>query len=117
MSAATTSVRVFGIYLVFLGAALIVAPNAVLALFGIPPTSEVWLRVVGVLAAALGFYYNVAARFTLVPFYRATIAARVLVFVAFGALVLLGFAKPALALFGAVDLAGAIWTAAALRKG
>lgn len=28
----------------------------------------------------------------------------------------LGFAPPAPALFGTVDLAGAIWTAAALRK-
>lgn len=114
---ATTSIRVFGVYLVVLGAALIVAPNPVLAPFGYPPTSEVWVRVVGVLAAALGFYYNVAARFGLVPFYRATVVARILVFVCFGAFVLLGFARPALALFGAVDLAGAIWTAAALRKG
>lgn len=114
---ATTSIRAFGAYLVILGAGLIVAPNAVLAPFGIPPTSEVWIRVVGVLAAALGFYYNAAARFGLVPFYRATVVARVLVFVCFGAFVLLGFAKPALALFGTVDLAGALWTVAGLRKG
>lgn len=117
MSRATTSIRVFGGYVVILGAALIVAPNAVLAPFGIPPTSEVWLRVVGVLAAALGFYYTVAARFELVPFYRATVYGRVFVFACFGAFVLLGFARPALALFGAVDLAGALWTATALRKG
>lgn len=117
MSGATTSIRVFGAYLVVLGAALVVAPNAVLAPFGVPPTSEVWVRVVGVLAVALGFYYTVAARFGLVPFYRATVVARAFVFVCFGAFVLLGWAAPALALFGAVDLAGAIWTAAALKKG
>ncbi len=117
MSGATTSVRVFGAYLVVLGAALIVAPNPVLAPFGVPPTSEVWIRVVGVLAVALGFYYGQAARSGLVPFYRATIVVRVFVFVCFGAFVLLGFAPPALALFGTVDLAGAIWTAAALKKG
>jgi hypothetical protein len=117
VSGATTSVRVFGAYLVVLGAALIVAPNAVLAPFGIPPTTEVWIRVVGVLAIALGFYYTIAARFGLVPFYRATVVARTFVFVCFGAFVLLGFAPPALALFGTVDLAGAIWTAAALKKG
>lgn len=117
MSSAAASVRIFGAYLIVLGAALIVAPNAVLAPFGIPPTSEVWLRVVGVLATALGFYYTVAARAGLVPFYRATVVARSFVFVCFGAFVLLGYARPALALFGAVDLAGAIWTAAALRKG
>jgi hypothetical protein len=117
VSAAATSIRVFGAYVVVLGAALVVAPNAVLAPFQIPPTPEVWLRVVGVLTAAIGFYYIVAARFELVPFYRATIFARVFVFACFGTFVLLGFAKPALALFGAIDLAGAIWTATALRKG
>jgi hypothetical protein len=117
MNAATASIRIFGVYLVVLGAALIVAPNAVLAPFGLPPTTEVWLRVAGVLATALGFYYRQAARCELVPFYRATIVVRIFVFVCFGAFVLLGFAKPALALFGAVDFAGAIWTAAALRKG
>jgi hypothetical protein len=117
MSGATTSIRVFGVYLVILGAALIVAPNAVLAPFGVPPTSEVWVRVVGVLAVALGFYYGQAARSELVPFYRATIIVRAFVFVSFGAFVLLGFAPPALALFGTVDLAGAIWTAAAPKKG
>jgi len=117
MNAATTSIRIFGVYLVLLGAALIVAPNAVLAPFGLPATTEVWLRVVGVLATALGFYYGQAARSELVPFYRATIVARIFVFVCFGAFVLLGFANPALALFGAVDLAGAIWTATALHKG
>ncbi|MGA7992062.1 MAG: hypothetical protein WCC53_11555 [Thermoanaerobaculia bacterium] len=117
MNAATASIRFFGVYLVILGAALIVAPNAVLVPFGLPPTTEVWLRVVGVLATVLGFYYRHAARGELVSFYRATIVARVLVFVSFGAFVLLGFAKPALALFGAVDLAGAVWTATALRRG
>ena len=117
MSAATTSIRVFGVYLVVLGAALIVAPNAVLAPFGVPPSSEVWPRVVGVLAVALGFYYGLAARSGFVPFYRGTVVMRAFVFVCFGAFVLLGFAPPALALFGTVDLAGAIWTAAALKKG
>jgi hypothetical protein len=117
VSGATTSIRVFGVYLVILGAALMVAPNAVLAPFGVPPTSEFWVRVVGVLAIALGFYYGQAARSELVPFYRATIVVRAFVFVCFGAFVLLGFAPPALALFGTVDLAGAIWTAAALRRG
>ncbi len=114
---ATTSIRVFGWYLVVLGAALMVAPNAVLAPFGIPPSPEGWVRVVGVLAVALGFYYGIAARTGFVPFYRATIAMRAFVFVAFGALALLHFAPPALALFGTIDLAGAAWTAAGLRRG
>jgi len=115
MSQATTSIRVFAVYLVILGATLIAAPDLVLRPFGIPHSPEVWIRVVGVLAAVLGLYYFVAARFELVPFYRATVVGRIFVFLSFGALALLGFAPPSLALFGAVDLAGAIWTAASLR--
>ena len=115
MDRATTSIRVFGTYVVILGATLIAAPDLVLAPFGIPHSPEVWIRVVGVLAAALGFYYLLAARFRLVPFYRATVLGRIFVFISFAALALLGFAPPALALFGAVDLAGALWTASSLR--
>jgi len=112
---ATTSVRVFGIYLLVLGPLLILVPSVVLGPFGIPMPTDVWIRVVGVLATALGTYYFQAARAGLVPFYRATVAMRAFVFVAFLAFALLGLAPAALVLFGAVDLAGAAWTALALR--
>ena len=77
MKRAATSIRVVGIYLLLLGAALIAVPNLVLAPFGLPPTSDVWLRVVGVLVAILGHYYVQAARHDLVPFYRASVPARI----------------------------------------
>ena len=115
MNSAATSVRVFGIYLLVLGPLLILLPSVVLGPFGIPVPSDVWIRVVGVLAAALGVYYLQAARAGFVPFYRATVPVRAVVFVTFLAFVLLGLAPSALALFGAVDLAGAVWTALALR--
>lgn len=116
MNTAATSIRVFGVYLVLLGAALMVVPNLVLAPFGLPPTSEVWLRVVGVLVGILGYYYVQAARHDLVPFYRATVPARVFVFLSFVAFVFFGLVKPALVLFSAVDLAGAAWTFLGLRS-
>lgn len=116
MNRATTSVRVFGIYLMLLGPIVIAAPNVVLALFGIPTTSEVWLRVVGLLAAILGYYYVQAARHDLVPFYRASVPARFVAFLGFVAFVLLGLVKPSLILFGVVDLSGAVWTFLALRS-
>jgi hypothetical protein len=112
---AATSIRIFGIYLVLLGAAVIAAPNFVLQLFGLPPTSEVWLRVVGVLAAILGFYYVQAARHDLVSFFRASVPARIFAFLSFVAFVLCGLVKPTLILFGAVDLCGAAWTFFALK--
>ncbi len=116
MNRVATSIRVFGIYLLLLGAALIAAPNLVLSPFGIPPTSEVWLHVVGVLAVALGYYYVQAARHDFVPFYRATVPARAFVFLSFVAFVLFGLVKPVLIMFGTIDLAGAAWTFVGLRS-
>lgn len=117
MNRATVSIRIFGVYLVLLGLAAMASPNLVLSPFGLPPTSEVWFRVIGVLAAVLGYYYLEAARAGLTSFYRATIAGRSFVFVAFIAFVLLGFVKPVLIVFGTIDLAGAAWTAFCLRGG
>lgn len=116
MNRAATSIRVFGIYLILLGVALIAVPNLVLAPFGLPSTSEVWLRVVGVLVASLGYYYVEGARHDFVPFYRATVLVRPFVFLSFVAFVFLGLVKPVLILFGAVDLVGAAWTFFGLRS-
>jgi hypothetical protein len=116
MNRAATSIRVFGIYLMFLGPVVVAAPNVVLALFSLPPTSEVWLRVVGLLAAILGYYYVQAARHDLVPFYRASVPARAVAFLGFVTFVLFGLVKPPLILFGVVDLSGAVWTFLALRS-
>ena len=115
MNTPATSVRIFGIYLAILGPALIAAPNLVLAPFGFPATSEVWIRVVGVVATCLALYYLQAARYDLVPMYRVTILARTLACVCFAGLVISGQARPALIFFGLVDLAGAAWTLFALR--
>ena len=49
MSRAAVSLFVFGIYLLLLGTVLMVAPNAFLALFGLPSTHDVWIRVVAML--------------------------------------------------------------------
>ena len=116
MNRPATSIRVFGIYLLILGSALVAVPNLVLAFFGFPPSSEVWIRVVGLLAAILGYYYDQAARHDLVPFYRTSVRARIFTFLSFVAFVLFGMVKPSLIFFGAIDLAGAAWTFFALRS-
>lgn len=116
MSKSAKSVLIFGWYLVALGCTLLTIPNVMLGIFGLPTTSDVWIRVVGVLVLCLSFYYIQAARHGLVPMLRWTVAVRSSVFVFFGAFVLLGFASAPLVLFGAVDLAGALWTRWALRS-
>ena len=115
MSKSATSIFVFGLYLCALGAVLILAPNTLLPVFGFPSTTEVWIRVLGVVASVLGTYYVQAARHELVPFFHATIWGRAFVMLSFAAFALMRLAPPTLVLFGVTDALGALWTATALR--
>jgi hypothetical protein len=118
MNPAAKSVFIFSLYLIVVGLGLLIAPNPFLAPLGFPPAAdESWLRVLGVLTLCLAAYYCAAARAGLVLFFRWTVFVRAGVFVIFGALVLLHLAPKPLALLGTVDLAAALWTAAALRPG
>jgi len=116
MSKGAKSLFVFGIYMVVLGITLLVVPNVLLTLFGLPATTEVWIRVVGMLVCLLAVYYIQAARNELTAFFRWTVYTRGSVIVFFIVFVVLGLVKPALILFGGVDLLGAIWTGLALRS-
>jgi hypothetical protein len=115
MSKAAVSVLAFGIYTMVLGLTMLVIPNQLLSLFAYPTTTEVWIRILGFIAAILGYYYIVAARYELTPLFWASVYARSLLIVCFAGLVLVGLAEPILVLFGVIDLLGAAWTAWALR--
>jgi hypothetical protein len=116
ISRAALSVRIFAFYLLSLGAVLLLVPNWLLALFALPTTTEVWIRVVGMLVILLAYYYHRASSHGWVEFYRATVHARTLVLVCFTGFVLLGMAPPVLIVFGAVDAAAAAWTAWCLAR-
>lgn len=116
MSNSARSVFVFGLYLVVLGIVLLVVPNVLLGMFSLPSTTEVWIRVVGMLLLFLGFYYIQAARNEMADFFQWTVYVRPTVILFFAAFVLLGFASPFLLLFGVMDILGAIWTGLALRS-
>lgn len=116
MSRAAFTLKVFGIYLLFFGSSLILIPTLMLSVFGFPQTTEVWIRVVGTLAIVIGIYQWNVARSEAKVVMQGSVYARVFVFLAFVAFVLLGFVKPMLLLFGGIDLAGGIWTHLALRS-
>lgn len=116
MSRTALTIQAFGCYLLVLGLALLVAPNLLLALFRLPPTEEVWIRVLGVVVLNVGIYYLAAARGEAMAFFRASVVARLLVLACFAAFVLLGLASPVLLLFGLADAGGALWTWLALRS-
>ena len=115
MSAAGKTLFAFGIYAVAAGAGLVLMPDVVLGILGFPPAGDGWIRVVGTLAVFVGIYHMVAARNEL----RAYIAASVWVRLAFAStlavLVAASLMPPPLLMLAAVDVAGAIWTAFALR--
>jgi hypothetical protein len=113
---ASKTVQYFGYYLYVVALTLLVAPNFLLNLFLLPSTDEVWIRVVGVLAAAIGFYYHRSGATGNRAFVSLTVPVRLWVFVAFTAFVLLHWVEAALITFGMIDLAGALWTWSALRK-
>ena len=116
MSTPTVSVLVYGLYLVALGVVYMIVPNVPLRLFGFESTTEPWIRVMAAMVAIVGYYYVQAARNRLRTFYRWTLHCRAFFPVFTVALVVAGLVKPMLLLFGAIDLAGALWTGLTLRN-
>jgi hypothetical protein len=115
MSNPARSITVFGIYLAIAGLSFFFIPNVVLPLLGFSTTTEVWIRLTGLLTAILGIYFLYSVRYDDRQFFRATIFARLIFFTGVTMLVIFGLASPLLVAFGLVDLAGAAWTWLALR--
>lgn len=116
MSKAAFTLRVFAVYLWILGLVLVLDPDLLFSIFGIPETREVWIRVTGMLLLILGYYDFMASRAELVAFFRWSVHVRLPIPVLFVAFVALNLAPPVLILFGIVDAAAALWTAVCLRK-
>lgn len=115
MRKTSKTLLVFGMYLIVVGLSLLLIPNTLLGILGLPLTNEVWIRVIGVLALALAYYYISDARVDSRDFAEWSIPARIWVFVAFTGFVVAGFVGPIMIAFGTVDLLGALWTWSALR--
>lgn len=117
MSAAGRSLFIFGIYRAVVGILLVVVPNVLLGLLSLPGTSEVWIRFAGVLFIIISFYDLLAGGRNLNDFFPWSIIARTSVILFLAAFILLGFGKPILIVFGAIDLIGAAWTLIAIQTG
>lgn len=116
VQSAAFTVKAFGLYIIAVGITLLTIPNVLLGLFAIPETREIWVRVVGLLAAILGYYYVAAAAGNARPFFAASIRGRLAFCAGCVALVVLGGAPWTIILFGLADVAGAVWTGLALRR-
>jgi hypothetical protein len=116
MTAANT-VKYFSYYLFVLALVLIFAPNMMLSVFQIQETTEVWIRVVGVLVTCIAVYYHETSKLNFVPFLKLTVWVRLFVIVAFTGLWLAGVGPVQLILFGLLDALAAYWTWHYLRQG
>ncbi|MFG6430431.1 hypothetical protein [Roseateles sp. LYH14W] len=113
---AARSVRLFGLYLIVTGTALLLAPAALLTPLALPVPQDVWVRMAGVLALALGATDVLTAHAGSPLLWRATVWRRAVAGAALLGLVAAGIAPPAVILFAAIDIAAACWTARALRS-
>ena len=113
------SLQAFGLYLCITGTGLL-APGLLLAPLGLAVPSDVsahvWVRMVGILALALGVGDVLAGRDRVASLIRWSVWRRLAAGIGIGLLVLLALAPAALLLFAAVDIAAALWTATAMRR-
>ena len=110
MSATALSIFVFGIYVICLGIVLLFMPNTILTLFKFEKTNDPWIRVLGLLAAILGFYYIIASQNEMTAFIWASIIGRFSFFIGLAIMVLTKKVKPAILILASVDALGAVWT-------
>ena len=111
-----TTVKVFGTYILIAGACFAFIPNLLLSLLGFPAANEIWVRVLGVVAGVLGYYYLSSALANARYFFVASVYGRCIFCAGCFGLVLFANAPWQLMLFGFFDLAGAVWTKIALDR-
>ncbi|MEN8250839.1 MAG: hypothetical protein ABFS32_18045, partial [Bacteroidota bacterium] len=110
MSPVAISLFTFALYVEIMGILLAIIPNKILPLFKEPKTDEPWVRILGIILMALGFYYIVAAQNEITVIFWASVVARYGAFVGFSLLVITKKARPTLIGFAIIDALGATWT-------
>ncbi|TGK02836.1 hypothetical protein EHQ53_05020 [Leptospira langatensis] len=112
---AAKSVQYFGVFLLIEGTLLILVPDLFLSLF-LLSAEDVWVRVVGVALAILGYFYFQMGSWNIRPFLKLTTHSRSFQFVAIAIFVLLGMANPMLLLPSGFEFLCGLLTLLLLRK-
>lgn len=116
MSKSAKSVFIYGLYLALNGLLLLFVPNVLLNSLGIEPTTEVWIRLAGILLMAISVYYILAAKYELVVIMKATAFIRFTIIFFFTAFVLLKWVSPSILTISLIDFLGGAWTYLMLKK-
>jgi len=116
MTATARSIFVYSIYVLGLGATLLLVPNLPLPIVGLPAASEVWIRVLGMTVIFLGILYFESARHEYRGIFVASVPIRLAVPVFFSAFAIAGFTSWNILLLTPLDVLFAIWTWSTLRS-
>jgi hypothetical protein len=116
MSKSAKSVFIYGLFYAFNGLMLLLAPNVLLNSLGIEPTTEVWIRLAGVLLSAIAVYYILAAKYEIVVIMKATAFIRFTIIFFFTAFVLLELVSSSIIIISIIDFLGGGWTFLMLKK-
>ena len=116
MTSTAKSVFCYSFYMLGMGLGLLFIPNLILGVFGFEPTSDIWIRILGLFAFCAGMLYFYCGRTNQTGFFRISVTERIVFFLGIVGIVLFLPANPLLVAIGSVDLFGAIWTALTLRK-
>jgi hypothetical protein len=115
MSPGARTIVPVGVYALVVGATVMIRPNFVLGILGLPPTEEPWIHLMGYFAVVIGAFYLAAARSEADAFISASVPIRVASTVVFlGVAAMWGYWP--IALFAVPDAAGAAWTWSVLRR-
>ena len=110
------SLTVQAIYVLITALELIFIPNTLLGMFGFEPTTEIWIKVLGIVLIAFVLVYYGIIKHGNDEVVRFTVWSRFFVGAGFILMALTGVAPMALILFAGIDIATAIWTWFELKK-
>ena len=118
MSRAAMSIFIFGIYVIFLGITFLFVPEIMFLMLAYPTPPDIVSRIVGMIFLLLAYLYIRAAldEEGMTKFFMWTVHTRALVIIFLSVFVALQLVSPLVIMFGAIDLAAALWTFWALRK-
>lgn len=116
MNPACRTIFLFGFYPLFAGLSMILAPALPLQLLGWPIEGLDWIRMLGVVTMIVGYYYLRLGSSDVLAFCRFSAQARLLIPLAFVAMVFAFDMNPLYVALTAVDFLGGLWTWQALRK-
>ncbi len=103
-------------YVLLTGLQLIFVPNLLLSMFGFDATSEIWIKVLGIVVLSLSIIYYTVSKSGNDDVVRATMWSRLFVGIGFILLALTGQAKLSIILFAGIDIVTAVWTWFELKK-